>query len=180
MRSLVKELNNKRRELEREIRTKLQLIKQQIVNGNESDMVVWVISRKLACVQRPLRYHPKFGGYNPLPLQARPLVVEWVNRIKHMNFCSIICLLMNEQLDRYYVRGGISLHSHGLLGYYKSQGFRVCHFPLTDYQRPQESTMGKILLAYDELPKPVLLHCSAGIDRSAPVAAYIALNQRNV
>ena len=29
------------------------------------------------------------------------------------------------------------------------------------------------LQKYRELPKPVLLVCSAGIDRSAPVAAYI-------
>jgi hypothetical protein len=30
------------------------------------------------------------------------------------------------------------------------------------------------------LPKPVLLQCSAGIDRSAPVAAYIWLNGRGL
>lgn len=29
------------------------------------------------------------------------------------------------------------------------------------------------LTAFDVLPKPILLHCSAGIDRSAPVAAFI-------
>jgi hypothetical protein len=29
------------------------------------------------------------------------------------------------------------------------------------------------LLAFDPLPKPVLLHYSAGIDRSSPVAAHI-------
>jgi protein tyrosine phosphatase (PTP) superfamily phosphohydrolase (DUF442 family) len=174
------ELNSKSKELERDIRAKLQLIKHQIAGGIESEIVVWVIHEKLACAQRPLRYHPQFGGYNPLPPQARLLVVEWVKRIKHLGFRSIICLLEVRQLDRYYMRGGINLHENGLFGYYKSQGFRVCHFPMTDYQRPQESSMEKILLAYNEFPKPVLLHCSAGIDRSAPVAAYIALNQRNV
>ena len=174
------ELNSKSKELERDIRAKLQLIKHQIAGGIESEIVVWVIHEKLACAQRPLRYHPQFGGYNPLPPQARLLVVEWVKRIKHLGFRSIICLLEVRQLDRYYMRGGINLHENGLFGYYKSQGFRVCHFPMTDYQRPQESSMEKILLAYNEFPKPVLLHCSAGIDRSAPVAAYIALNQWNV
>ena len=33
--------------------------------------------------------------------------------------------------------------------------------------------------AFDALPKPVLLHCSAGIDRTAPVAAYLAERARN-
>ena len=32
------------------------------------------------------------------------------------------------------------------------------------------------LQAFDNLPKPVLLHCSAGIDRSSPVAAFIFVN----
>jgi protein-tyrosine phosphatase len=63
------------------------------------------------------------------------------------------------------------LGKHGLLGYYESKGFEVRHFLTTDYQQPQERLMEKMLIAYDELPKPGLLHCSAGIDRSAPVAA---------
>jgi predicted protein tyrosine phosphatase len=28
--------------------------------------------------------------------------------------------------------------------------------------------------AFERIPKPVLLHCSSGIDRSPPVAAFIA------
>ena len=37
--------------------------------------------------------------------------------------------------------------------------------------------MQKVLKAFDVLPKPVLLHCSAGMDRTAPVAAYIACHE---
>ena len=164
-------------ELEQRIRKELQRIRNQIRAGDESEIVVWVISGKLACSQRPLRDHPQFGGHNPLPPEARPLVIGCVERIKQMGIRSIICLLEEQQLDRYYVRGGLGLHERGLLGYYESQGFEVRYFPMTDYQRPEESYMQKVLEAFDVLPKPVLLHCSAAIDRTTPVAAYIARHQ---
>ena len=85
----------------------------------------------------------------------------------------MICLLEDKQLGRHYVSGGIGLHEGGLLGYYESRGLVVRHFPTTDYQRPPESLMEDVFAAYEELPKPVLLHCSAGIDRTTPVAAFI-------
>jgi len=53
-------------------------------------------------------------------------------------------------------------------------GLLLRHYPLTDYQKPSLDDMERILKEYDELPKPVLIHCSAGIDRTAPVAAFIA------
>lgn len=167
------------KELERHIRKELQRIRCQIAARNESEIVVWVIPGQLSCSQRPLRDHPQFGGRMPLPLEARSLVVSWVDQIKQMGIRSIICLLEDQQLDRYYVRGGLGLHEGGLLGYYKSQGLEVRHFPMTDYQLPQESYIQKVLKAFDELPKPVLLHCSAAIDRTTPVAASIA-HQRGI
>jgi hypothetical protein len=90
-----------------------------------------------------------------------------------MGIRSIICLLEPQQLDKYYIRGGLGLHEEGLLGFYKSLGFAVRHFPMTDYQRPSESRMLQILEAFDELPKAVLFHCSAAIDRTTPIAAFI-------
>ncbi len=161
------------RGLERFIKSKLSRIRYKISVGDESEIIVPLITGKLACSQRPLRDHPEFGSYNPLPVRAKPLVVKWVARIKEMKFRSVICLLEDRQLDRYYVRGGLNLHQGGLLGYYKSEDFQVRHFPLTDYQRPQERSMQNVLAAYHELLKPVLLHCSAGIDRTTPVAAFI-------
>jgi len=44
---------------------------------------------------------------------------------------------------------------------------------MTDYRRPPEGAMQEVDRAFNELPKPVLLRCSAAIDRTAPVAAYI-------
>ena len=109
----------------------------------------------------------------PLPPEARELVVEWVERVKSQGIRSIVSLLEETQHERYYLRGGLGLHPEGLFGYYRSQGFSFCNIPLTDYQTPSESQMERILEAFDCMPKPVLLQCSAAIDRTSPVAAYI-------
>lgn len=165
------------KEVERRIRDELWLIREKISEGDESEIVVWAIEGQLACSQRPLRDHPDFGGRDPLPPAARPLVIDWVERMKQLGIRSVICLLEDRQLDRYYVRGGLNLHERGLLGYYESQGLEVRRFPATDYQRPQEALMRLVLEAFDALPKPVLLHCSAAIDRTAPVAAFVSCHR---
>ena len=159
--------------IESEIRRKMQSLRDKISNGDETEIFAWIIPGKLACSQRPLRDHPVFGGRAPLPPRARPLVEAWVGKLMAAGIRSIICLLEHAQLDRYYIRGGLNLHEHGLLGYYESRGLDWRHFPLTDYQRPIDDAMRDNLAAYDELQKPVLLHCSAAIDRTTPVAAYI-------
>jgi hypothetical protein len=155
------------------IQKELQRIRQQLRGGDESEVWIWVIPSHLACAQRPLRDHPQFGGRSPLPSEARPLVERWVDRFVEAGFRSVISLLEVAQLDRYYVRGGINLHPHGLLGYYESRGLSVESIPCTDYQKPTSARMGQVLEAFRHLPKPVLLHCSAGIDRTAPVAAFL-------
>lgn len=109
-----------------------------------------------------------------MPPEARPEVVSWVDRVKALGIRSILCLLELDQLDGYYMRGGLNIHANGLLGYYKERGFDVYHFPMTDYKRPTEALMGRVLEEFDRLPKPVLIHCSAAIDRTTPVAAFIA------
>ena len=157
-----------------DIRQELGRIRQQIRQGNESELVIWVIPNILACSQRPLRDHPRFGGRSPLPPEAKPEVVSWVDRVKAMGIRSIICLLEQDQLDRYYVRGGLNLHLDGLLGYYRERGFDVSNFPMTDYQQPARALMDRVLQVFDRLPKPVLIQCSAAIDRTTPVAAFIA------
>jgi hypothetical protein len=63
------------------------------------------------------------------------------------------------------------------------EGFEIRHIPWEDPLHSKTTAAAKrakleqireqALSAYDTLSKPVLLQCSAGIDRSAPVAAYI-------
>ena len=114
-----------------------------------------------------------------MPPEAKPLVVKWVEQVKSLGISSIVSLLEESQHEKYYVRGGLGLHSDGLFGYYLSQGFEFRHIPMTDYEKPSESEMEKILEAFDQMPKPVLVHCSAGIDRTSPVAAYIVSRRGN-
>ncbi|MBI2132278.1 MAG: hypothetical protein HYT99_05620 [Candidatus Tectomicrobia bacterium] len=73
---------------------------------------------------------------------------------------------------------------------YRSRGFEVRHIQWADPAHAKNPEARKALrnkvheikrVAYSAfltLPKPVLLHCSAGIDRSAPVAAHIFLNEK--
>jgi protein tyrosine phosphatase (PTP) superfamily phosphohydrolase (DUF442 family) len=159
--------------LEKRIRADLWRIRKQIKDGNESEILIWVIPNVFVCSQRPLRDHPQFGGRRPLTVEAKPLVIEWVNRIEQIGISSIICLLEDAQLERYY-GSRMELHEDGLLRYYQSRGFNVRHYPLTDYKRPSQKAMEEILRFFDDLPKPVLLHCSAAIDRTTPIAAFIA------
>ena len=167
------ELHITRGALEKSIRSRLSRIRQQIKAGDDSDIMIWLLNGRLACSQRPLRDHPTFGGRVPLPPEARTLVIEWVERVKSAGIRSVVSLLEVAQHERYYIRGGLDLHSEGLFGYYRSQGFEFCHVPATDYQKPSESEMDKVLAAFDRMPKPVLLQCSAAIDRTSPVAAHI-------
>lgn len=109
----------------------------------------------------------------PLPPEAKPLVIKWVRQVKRIGIRSVICLLEHRRLDRCYVSGGLGLHDRGLFGFYESRGLGVRHSPMTDYQRPHEKEMRNVFRAFLDLPRPILLHCSAGIDRTAPVAAFI-------
>ena len=168
---------------EKRIRACLERLRTQLCGGDDSEILCWLIPGVLASSQRPLRDHPVYAPCwtgkrpRPLPPEARTLVVGWVQRILDSGVQSVICLLERAQLDRYYVRGGLGLPAGGLLEYYQLRGLEVRHIPMTDYQRPSQTEMKQVLEAFDRLPRAVLLHCSAGIDRTTPVAAFL-LDQR--
>jgi len=162
--------------LEGRIRHEMQRLRERIRCGDDAEILYWPVRGQLACAQRPLRDHPQFGGRRRLSMAARPFVVRWVGRVREAGVQSIICLLVPEQVALY---DDLHLHSEGLLGYYGSQGFEVRHLPATDCQRPSAEQMQEALNAFNELPKPVLLHCSAAIDRTTPVAAYIVARRNH-
>jgi hypothetical protein len=111
-------------------------------------------------------------------------VLDWVNRVRTNGIASIISLMHPKELKHY---DALKLEG-GLLGVYRGAGFEVRHFPwddpahrppsqLASFTKELERIQRVALDAFDTLPKPVLLHCSAGIDRSSPVAAFIAMQR---
>ena len=83
---------------------------------------------------------------------------------------------------RHYAQ--LDLNSESLIEFYWKEGFEVRHIPWEDPKHRIPSERGSFatelarvseeaLEAFDTLQKPILLHCSAGIDRSSPVADFI-------
>ena len=57
---------------------------------------------------------------------------------------------------------------NGLVAYYEAQGFRVAHLPTYDGQKERFSAeqYESAWQSFQQLPKPVLVHCSAGFART--------------
>ena len=151
--------------------------------GDYSQVMTWVIERSLACTARPLRYHHDYGGSGkPLPAEATPVLDKWIESVRKEGIVSIIPFVSEKELAHYR-----ELFPDGLtlIDYYKSLGFRVRHVPWSDpahtgyanFKSEVEEKRPVLLEAYDQLPKPVLVHCSAAIDRSPPVVAYVVLKR---
>ncbi len=141
-----------------------------------------MIPDALACAHRPLRHHPQYGGSGrDLPTEATSEVARWVDLIRDFGIHTIISLIHPKELRHY---AHLDLGAEDLIYFYRKSGFEVRHIPWEDpahrptserftFQEELTRIREEALRAFDELPKPVLLHCSAGIDRSSPVAAYI-------
>ncbi len=124
-------------------------------------MVCWVIPEKLARSSRP--------GY-PYTQVSREIVDGWIADVRKEGIASIICLLGDDQLS--YCSG---LPPGDLIGYYGQAGFQVGLIRTKDHQHPPltDDESARIWESYCRLAKPVLIHCSAGIDRSGAAISYI-------
>lgn len=114
------------------------------------------ISHQLFAMSRP---GYDFGRNQPVPIES---VQVWIDGVKKAGVKSIICLLDQQHLGLYGSLPG------GLLEYYRAQGFDVAHLPAADHQYPPLSadSLASIARCFHTLPKPILIHCSAGIDRT--------------
>jgi len=87
-------------------------------------------------------------------------VDAWIAEVRAFGINPIICLVSSDQLPLYDQVPG------GLISYYRHSGFIVEHIPATDHQYPAltKEHLQRVWTAYQRLQKPVLVHCSAGID----------------
>jgi len=106
-------------------------------------------------------------------------VNEWMENEKRKGIRTIICLLDDRQLG-YYTN-----IPDGLLETYRKNGFVVLHYPIPDpvydYNgwNKLDEIKEKIYQDYLAAPKPVLVHCSAGEDRTGAVVRYIRSRSEN-
>lgn len=164
-----------------EIEAAMKRLGDKLEAGDDLEILHWIIPQALACAHRPLRHHPHYGGSRQLiPSEAETLILDWTEQIRLEGISSIISFMHDRDLQCY---SELDLGGLNFIEFLKHEGFRVCYLPWEDPHhvradsqatREKEEQMQQTTLEiYDRMPKPVLLQCSAGIDRSAPVAAHI-------
>lgn len=126
----------------------------------------WVIKGQLAVSSRP-GYTP--GEENLVPLD---LVETWIADALKAGIRSIICLLGDDQLPLYS-----EALPEGLINRYRSEGFDVVHISVRDglTQPFTEAQLAEAWASFQLLPKPVLVHCSAGHDRTGRIVRHIQM-----
>ena len=120
----------------------------------------WVIKDQLARSPRP-----GFPSHDVPPED----VDEWIQEAIDLGIKSIIVILHETQLTLY------PRVEEGLISRYEQAGIHVRHFPILDYKTPpiNEEDLPPIFDAFNESSKPVLIHCSAGVDRTGQAIEYI-------
>ena len=170
-------INARTRELRDAMRRALEL-------PERSPILAWAIPDVLAITQRPLRAHPLYGGSRrDCPAEARPAIDEWLSRLMdYEHIRSLIVLTSNKELAHY---DAPTSEEGGLLALYKERGLAVEHFPADDpahdvramhaFYAAVDTIAGRVAEVVERLPHPAVMHCSAAIDRSPPVAARVEL-----
>ena len=134
-----------------------------IQSFSESYSPEWVIEGVIARAQRP--------GY-PLNRPCIETVDQWTAEVLEMGIRSVLCIIDSAQL-KYYQE--IGLPDETLFDYYQRVGLAVSHIDARDYKTPPLST-DELNLVWDEfnrLDKPIIVHCSAGRDRTGAALSHI-------
>lgn len=110
-------------------------------------------------------------GYNSEQLITTPdSVRDWILRVKALGVRSVISLLSEAELRWYGHLPG------GLLGSYQSAGLEAFSLPVP-MDIPGVLTrnhLEQLDAAFDRLPRPLVIHCSAGLVRSRAAVDHLA------
>ena len=125
------------------------------------DKITWVKAGVLARGSRP-------GWWDERGIAL--VVREYVARVRAMGIHSIVCLLSQGELVRYY-----AVHGVNLFAAYREAGLQLAHVPVTDHEKPPLGTgdLFKLRIMLSDLPRPWLIHCSAGIDRTGCAVKHL-------
>ena len=90
-------------------------------------------------------------------------VDRWLQQIRQLGLKSLIVMLTAEEMDSYYPQLG-----QRLLDYYRDAGFKVRNIMTQDSGGIVSLPVlgDRAFAAFKALPKPVLVHCNAGLERS--------------
>ncbi len=147
-----------------------------------SPVLAWAVPGVLAVTQRPLRAHPLFGGSgHGYPGEARPAIDEWITRLANQCIRSVVVLTSNKELAHY---DEPTASNGGLLALYGGRGLIVVHLAADDpahdvtsrdaFEAAVDGIAVEVAEALRHVPLPAVIHCSAAIDRSPPVAVRVA------
>ncbi len=127
-------------------------------------MLNWVIPGVLARSCRP-GWAPG-GRREPV---SPDVLSGWIQDVKVSGIRSVLVLLADEHLRLYEGVAG------GLLAAYRASGLVVAHISILDHQ-PKPVSPAELDAAFRSfcaLPRPTLVHCSAGIDRTGAVIRHL-------
>jgi len=112
--------------------------------------------------------------------------MHWLTSVRDLGIGTIVCLATPGELKRYVPAVDTATD---LLALYRRTGFVVHNHAVQDPAHAPADTRVRILEQLEQL-KPVvydeylsrtgalLIHCSGGMDRASPVAAFIAAKER--
>lgn len=130
---------------------------------NPNADIRWPIRGTLARTHRP-------GRYGAAPKQVPQAEVDaWIREVKAAGIRSVICLLDDAQLAYYQ-----DLPVPGdLIAYYRQNGLEVAHVPTRNHAPLLQEQLDAAWDACARLPRPLVVHCSAGQTRTGKVIRHL-------